>query len=65
MLGELTDRQRAALEAAYFSGYFDWPRGSTAEEIADSLGISSPTFHQHFRKAERKLLESILADGDE
>ncbi|CCQ37801.1 integrase family protein / sensor/bat box HTH-10 family transcription regulator [Natronomonas moolapensis 8.8.11] len=56
----LTDKQRSALRAAYFSGYFDWPRGSTAEEVAESMGVSSPTLHNHLRKAERKLLSSFF-----
>ena len=56
----LTDKQRSALRAAYFAGYFDWPRGSTAEEVADSMGVSSPTLHNHLRKAERKLLSSFF-----
>lgn len=56
----LTDKQYAALRAAYFAGYFDWPRGSTAEEVADSMGVSSPTLHNHLRKAERKLLSSFF-----
>jgi PAS domain S-box-containing protein len=61
----LTDRQSAALNAAYFSGYFDWPRDSTAEEVADALGISSATLHQHLRHAQRKLLEACFVDGSE
>ncbi|WP_336000023.1 PAS domain S-box protein [Halorientalis halophila] len=60
---DLTDRQQAALSAAYFGGYFDWPRDSTAEEVADSLGITSPTLHQHLRHAERKLLAAFFDDG--
>jgi PAS domain S-box-containing protein len=56
----LTERQRAALRAAYHGGYFDWPRGSTAEDLADAMGISSPTFHQHLRAAQRKLLSVFL-----
>ncbi|WP_137283641.1 bacterio-opsin activator domain-containing protein [Halorussus salinisoli] len=52
----LTDAQRTALRASYFAGYYEWPRDSTAEDIAASLGISSPTFHQHIRKAQRELL---------
>ncbi|AQL42234.1 hypothetical protein BV210_05680 [Halorientalis sp. IM1011] len=60
---KLTDRQRSALSAAYFGGYFDWPRDSTAEEVADALGIASPTFHQHLRHAERKLLSTYFDDG--
>ncbi|QLG50559.1 bacterio-opsin activator domain-containing protein [Natrinema halophilum] len=59
---ELTDKQRAALETAYFAGYFDWPRGSTGEEIADRLGIAPATFNQHLRTAERKFFSSVLGD---
>lgn len=58
----LTDRQRAALRAAYFGGYFDWPRGSTAEEVADAMGVSSPTLHNHLRKGQRELLELLFED---
>lgn len=58
----LTDRQRAALHAAYFGGYFDWPRDSTAEEIADAMGVSSPTLHNHLRKGQRELLRTLFDD---
>lgn len=56
----LTDRQRAALRTAYFGGYFDWPRGSTAEEIADAMGVSSPTLHKHLRKGQWALLQALF-----
>lgn len=56
----LTERQRTVLEAAYFAGYFDRPRASTGEEIAESLGISAATFHQHVRTSERKLLDAFF-----
>lgn len=56
----LTDRQRATLDAAYFMGYFDWPRESSGPEVADALGVSSSTFHQHLRKAEAKLLDAVF-----
>ncbi|WP_458209297.1 PAS domain S-box protein [Haladaptatus sp. NG-SE-30] len=59
---ELTDRQRVALEAAYHSGFFEWPRNSSGEDIADSLGVSAPTFHQHVRLAEKKLFEALFAE---
>jgi len=57
---ELTDRQEATLRAAYYAGYFDWPRGSTAEEVADSMGVSSPTLHNHLRKGQRALLDTFF-----
>jgi predicted DNA binding protein/putative methionine-R-sulfoxide reductase with GAF domain len=53
---DLTDRQRTALRTAFLADYFESPRGSTAEEIAASLDISSPTFHHHIRAGLDKLL---------
>jgi PAS domain S-box-containing protein len=55
----LTPRQRAALDASVHAGYFDWPRGSTAEEIAEAMGISAATFHSHLRKAQRKVYAAL------
>jgi PAS domain S-box-containing protein len=59
----LTDRQLATLRAAYHGGYFDWPRASTAEELAETMGVSDVTFHKHLRRAERRLLEGYFGDG--
>ena len=59
-LTDLTDRQREVLEAAYRAGYFSWPRDSNAEEVAETLGISSATLHSHLRKAEQSLLTDIF-----
>lgn len=56
----LTEKQEAALTAAYYAGYYDWPRGSTAEELAESLDVAPATLHQHLRTAERKLLTAVL-----
>ncbi|MFW6385188.1 MAG: bacterio-opsin activator domain-containing protein, partial [Halodesulfurarchaeum sp.] len=60
---DLTDRQRAALESAYYAGFYEWPRTTTGEEVAASLGVSPSTFHQHLRKGQRKLLTAVLEDG--
>lgn len=59
----LTERQLQVLRVAYHSGYFAWPRHSTAEEIAHSLDITQPTFAKHLRTSERKLL-SLLFDSE-
>lgn len=59
----LTDRQQAALGAAYHRGYFEWPRDATGEEIADSLGIAAPTFHQHLRRAEKAVFETVFSSA--
>jgi PAS domain S-box-containing protein len=64
----LTDRQLAALDAAYFSGYFDTPRTSTGDELADRFGVTRQTFNQHLRKAERTVFQHLFeksgADAD-
>jgi HTH-type transcriptional regulator, bacterioopsin transcriptional activator and related proteins len=59
---DLTERQSIALQSAYVAGYFDWPRESTAEEVADALGVTSATLHQHLRKAEKKLLVAFFGE---
>jgi predicted DNA binding protein len=61
-LDELTERQRATIEAAYRAGYFEWPRDSTAEEVADSMDVSSATVHHHLRKAEKQILSRFFTE---
>ncbi|WP_459193853.1 MEDS domain-containing protein [Halosimplex sp. J119] len=60
---QLTDRQLEALQTAYFGGYFDKPRGQTGSEIAESMGISQPTFNTHARAAQRKLCRELFEAG--
>jgi len=64
-VGQLTDRQLAALETAYRAGYFEDPRESTAEEVAEALDITSPTLHQHLQAAHRKLLSGVFESGSD
>ncbi|WP_408959402.1 bacterio-opsin activator domain-containing protein [Natrinema sp. 74] len=58
----LTDRQFTALQRAYLGGYFEWPRPTTGEELAQSMGVSRPTFHEHLRTAEAKLCRAFFGD---
>ncbi len=60
----LTDRQREVLTLAYHAGFFESPRDSTGEELAEALGIAAPTFYQHVRTAVRKVL-SLLVDAED
>lgn len=57
---DLTERQQEALEVAYRAGYYDWPRESTAEDVAETLDITAPTLHAHLRKAEDTLLAELF-----
>lgn len=58
----LTDRQREVLQAAYLTGYYAWPRDTTAEKLAESLDIASPTLHQHLRRAEYNIFTALFDD---
>jgi PAS domain S-box-containing protein len=58
----LTDRQIETLRSAHLAGYFEWPRQSTAEEVAMSMGIASPTWLRHLRKAEVILVQSFFEE---
>jgi len=60
LLAGLTDRQRTTLEAAYHAGFFEWPRDASGEDVAESLQVSPPTFHQHLRKAEGKVFGGLF-----
>ncbi|MGQ3414299.1 bacterio-opsin activator domain-containing protein [Natrinema sp. LN54] len=57
---DLSERQRRTLEAAYHGGFFEWPRERTGEEVAESLGVSQPTFSRHLRIAQRKLFALLF-----
>jgi len=61
-LEELTEKQRNAVELAYTSGYYDQPRETSGDELADSLGITNSTFHQHLRVGVKKLLGGVLGE---
>ncbi|WEL21301.1 bacterio-opsin activator domain-containing protein [Halorhabdus sp. BNX81] len=57
---ELTDRQLTALRKAYVSGFFEWPRESEGDELADSMDVVPSTYYQHLRTAEKKLVRAFF-----
>ncbi len=61
----LTARQHEALETAHAMGYFDWPRESSGEDVAEALGITQPTVNKHIRIGEQKTFELLFgSDSD-
>ena len=56
----LTDRQETAIRTAFLGGFFDWPREVDGNELAEAMDISRPTYHQHLRAAQRKVLEELF-----
>jgi len=64
VIGRLTDRQEEVLRTAFFAEYFESPRGSSAEEVADALGITGSTLLHHLRAGQRKLLAEVFEATD-
>lgn len=62
VLDSLTDRQREVLETARDIGYYEVPRRTTIDAIADRLNIDSSTASEHLQRAERHLVEAVLSD---
>ncbi len=58
-LSSLTEKQREALDAAVEGGYFETPKGTTLEDLADEFGISKQAFGQRLCAAERKVMQQI------
>lgn len=61
---DLTEKQREALTLAFERGYFDSPRKTTLQEIADELGISQQALASRLRRGNRQLVERSLVDPD-
>lgn len=61
---QLTERQYEVFNTAYYGGYFEQPRDSTIEELADSMDITGATFNHHLRHAQRKLADALLSTGE-
>jgi predicted DNA binding protein len=57
----LTAKQRQAVLAAYGLGYYDVPRRISTEEMARLLKIDKSTLAEHLRKAEKRMIKSIVA----
>ena len=62
LFDELTDRQLEVLRTAFFAGFFEWPRESTGEDVAELLGVSQPTVNRHLRHALASLLRELFEE---
>ena len=61
LLSKLTSRQRQILLTGYALGYYDVPRRISSDDLSKHLNVDKSTVVEHLRKAERKLIGSIIA----
>lgn len=62
---DLTESQREALTLAYARGYYDSPRQTSQEDIADELGITRQAFASRLHRGTRRLIASTLVGDSE
>jgi len=60
MLSMLTDRQLEVFRTAVGLGYYEIPRRATHEDIAEHLDCAPSTVDEHLRKAESRVLSSLV-----
>lgn len=59
IVGDLTPRQGKALSQAVAAGYYQVPRRTRFQDIAESAGLPRTTFEEHVRKAEAKVIRAV------
>jgi predicted DNA binding protein len=60
----LTDAQRDALVTAYEAGYFEEPRGTSLQALAEDLGISPTAVGGRIRRGTSRLIERTLIEDE-
>jgi predicted DNA binding protein len=60
VLNVLTEKQREIMIQAKKHGYYNYPRKVNSKELSERLGISKATTVEHLRKAEVRLITSLL-----
>jgi predicted DNA binding protein len=58
----LTEKQQEVLLTSYARGYYDVPRRTDSRTLAKRLGMRAPTFVNHRRKAELRVMREVLAE---
>lgn len=60
LMPKLTPSQKRAIELAFEKGYYDFPKKINMEKLAKEMNVSTPTFCEHIKKAEKRLMPNII-----
>jgi predicted DNA binding protein len=56
----LTENQRKAILLAQEKGWYSWPRKTDLGELSKMMGVSIPTFREHLKRAEGKIMPELV-----
>ncbi len=56
----LTDVEQKTLEAAVEHGYFETPRGTTLDALANEFDVSAPAVSKNIRRGQKKIMRSAV-----
>ena len=59
---ELPEKQKKAIELAYKSGYYQFPKKTNLDKLARIAKVSKQTFHENLKKAESRLMPLLLRE---
>jgi len=59
LLPELTENQKRAIELAISQGFYMWPKKTSLGKLAKQMKISVPTYREHLKKAEEKIVPNL------
>lgn len=57
---KLTPKQKRAMELAFEHGFYNWPKKTDFGKLAKLMKISIPTFREHLKRAEQKLMPNLI-----
>ena len=60
LFSDLTEKQMDAVLKSYRNGYYEIPRRSTLKALTKKEKVSRTTFEEHLRKAENKIVSSLV-----
>jgi predicted DNA binding protein len=56
----MPEKQKQAMNLAIKNGYYNYPRKTNLDNLAKIAKVSKQTFQENLRKAENKLIPSLI-----
>ncbi len=57
---KLSEHQKRAVNLAFENGFYEWPKRTNLHKLAKKMGLSVPTYREHLKRAEEKLMPDLM-----